>query len=94
MYLMNLKHHLHQLRGFAETLKDVDDDETRNKFLNIINEEAERLTRLISDILLLSQIEQKQEFKKEVFDVNKVIEEVFYLMKNTGDQKKCPNLLY
>lgn len=82
-----LKTPLTSIRGFAETLKDVDDDETKNKFLNIINEEAERLTRLISDILLLSQIEQKQEFKKEVFDVNKVIEDVFVLMKNTGDQK-------
>lgn len=83
-----LKTPLTSIRGFAETLKDVDDEETKNKFLNIINEEAERLTRLISDILLLSQIEHKQEFKREVFDVNKVIEDVFYLMKNTSDKKQ------
>jgi len=83
-----LKTPLTSIRGFAETLKEVDDDETKKKFLTIINEEAERLTTLISDILLLSQIEHKQEFKKEVFNVNKAIEDVFYLMKNTGEQKQ------
>ncbi len=83
-----LKTPLTSIRGFAETLKEVDDDETKKKFLTIMNEEAERLTTLISDILLLSQIEHKQEFKKEVFNVNKAIEDVFYLMKNTGEQKQ------
>lgn len=83
-----LKTPLTSIRGFAETLKEVDDDETKKKFLTIINEEAERLTTLISDILLLSQIEHKQEFEKEVFNVNKAIEDVFYLMKNTGEQKQ------
>jgi len=83
-----LKTPLTSIRGFAETLKEVDDDKTKKKFLTIINEEAERLTTLISDILLLSQIEHKQEFKKEVFNVNKAIEDVFYLMKNTGEQKQ------
>ncbi|WP_346912717.1 ATP-binding protein [Clostridium sp.] len=83
-----LKTPLTSIRGFAETLKEVDDEETKKKFLTIINEEAERLTALISDILLLSQIEHKQEFKKEVFNVNKAIEDVFYLMKNTGEQKQ------
>lgn len=82
-----LKTPLTSIKGFSETLKDVEDEDTKNKFLTIINEEAERLTRLISDILLLSQIEHKQEFKKEVFNVNKAIEDVFYLMKNTGDNK-------
>ena len=83
-----LKTPLTSIRGFSETLKDVEDEETKNKFLTIINEEAERLTILISDILLLSQIEHKQEFKKEVFSVNKAIEDVFYLMKNTGEKKQ------
>jgi two-component system phosphate regulon sensor histidine kinase PhoR len=83
-----LKTPLTSIRGFAETLRDVEDEETKNKFLTIINEEAERLTILISDILLLSQIEHKQEFNKEVFSVNKAIDDVFNLMKNTGDNKQ------
>lgn len=60
-----LKTPLTSIKGFAETLKYVDDAETKDKFLNIINDEAERLTRLISDILLLSDIEQQREIKRD-----------------------------
>lgn len=54
-----LKTPLTSIKGFAETLKMVKDDETRNKFLDIIYVESERLTRLINDILTLSEIENK-----------------------------------
>jgi len=82
-----LKTPLTSIKGFAETLKYVDDIETRDKFLNIINDEAERLTRLISDILLLSDIEQQRESKKEKVNVNKAIGDVYNLIKNTADKK-------
>ena len=82
-----LKTPLTSIKGFAETLKYVDDAETKEKFLNIINEEAERLTRLITDILTLSHIEQQKEVKKEKIDVNKIVEDVYNLMKNTADVK-------
>ena len=52
-----LKTPLTSIKGFAETLKFVKDDETREKFLDIIDKEAERLSRLINDILVLSNIE-------------------------------------
>src|SRR5699024_2330939 len=38
-----LKTPLTSIKGFAETLKYVDDNNTRNKFLDIIDKEAERL---------------------------------------------------
>lgn len=82
-----LKTPLTSIKGFAETLKYVDDADTKEKFLNIINEEAERLTRLITDILTLSHIEQQKEVKKEKIHVNKVVEDVYNLMKNTADAK-------
>lgn len=83
-----LKTPLTSIMGFAETLKEVDDYETKNKFLNIINEEAERLMRLISDILLLSQIEMKQEQKITTFNVDQVIGDIIYLMKSSADKKE------
>jgi two-component system phosphate regulon sensor histidine kinase PhoR len=83
-----LKTPLTSIKGFAETLKYVDDAQTKEKFLNIINEEAERLTRLITDILILSHIEQQKELKKEKIDVNKIVENVYNLMKNTADVKQ------
>ncbi|MBU3175119.1 cell wall metabolism sensor histidine kinase WalK [Clostridium estertheticum] len=82
-----LKTPLTSIKGFAETLKYVDDVETKEKFLNIINEEADRLTRLITDILTLSHIEQQEEVKTEKINVNKIVKDVYNLMKNTADLK-------
>ncbi|MFU0823956.1 MAG: histidine kinase [Clostridium sp.] len=83
-----LKTPLTSIKGFAETLKYVEDKDTREKFLSIINDETDRLTRLISDILILSDLEQHKEFKvKEDIDVTEAIINVYNLMKNTADKK-------
>jgi two-component system phosphate regulon sensor histidine kinase PhoR len=82
-----LKTPLTSIKGFAETLKYVEDEVNKEKFLNIINEEAERLTRLINDILVLSDIELHREENSEKIDVSKEICSVFNLMKNTADEK-------
>lgn len=63
-----LKTPLTSIKGFSETLRYVNDEKTRIKFLDIINEEAERLTRLINDILSLSSLEQNRELKVEEID--------------------------
>jgi two-component system phosphate regulon sensor histidine kinase PhoR len=82
-----LKTPLTSIKGFAETLKYVEDKETREKFLNIINDEAERLSRLISDILTLSQIEQIRDSKDELIDVASIISQVVMLVKNSAEVK-------
>ena len=82
-----LKTPLTSIKGFAETLKYVDDADTKEKFLNIINEEAERLTRLSTDILTLSHIEQQKEVKNEKININKIVENVYNLMKNIAELK-------
>ncbi|WP_454054482.1 ATP-binding protein [Clostridium sp. Marseille-Q7071] len=82
-----LKTPLTSIKGFTETLRYVDDIETRDKFLDIIEEEADRLTRLISDILILSDIELQKDFKKEIVDVNRIIFHVDALMRNVGEKK-------
>ncbi len=82
-----LKTPLTSIRGFTETLKYVDDDDTRIKFLNIIEEETERLTRLINDILILSNIEQSKEVRNEYFYVDKIIESVYDLVQNQAKNK-------
>ncbi|WP_392486458.1 two-component system histidine kinase PnpS [Haloimpatiens sp. FM7315] len=83
-----LKTPLTSIKGFSETLRYVDDDKTREKFLNIINDETDRLTRLISDILTLSDIEQTKNVKKENIDVNMIIDDVESLMKNYAKSKE------
>jgi sigma-B regulation protein RsbU (phosphoserine phosphatase) len=62
-FLSTVSHELRtpltSIRSFSEILLryDVDDAEKRKKFVSIINNEAERLTRMINDLLDLSKIE-------------------------------------
>lgn len=84
-----LKTPLTSIKGFAETLKYVDNKETKDKFLSIIDDEVNRLTRLISDILTLSDIEKQKNFTIiEDINVKKVLESIYHLMKNTADKKR------
>lgn len=82
-----LKTPLTSIKGFAETLKFVKDDETREKFLDIIDKEAERLSRLINDILVLSKIESNLIADMEEFKPSSVIEEVLNIMRKTAVNK-------
>ena len=81
-FVANVSHELKtpitSIKGFVETLKMTDnlDDDTKNRFLTIIENEATRLTRLIDDILLLSTIENKTKKKVEKVDLFEVFEEV------------------
>lgn len=82
-----LKTPLTSIKGFAETLRYVEDEENKERFLNIINDEAERLTRLIEDILTLSDIEHHRDEKCNFIEVSSSIKDVIYLMKNSADNK-------
>lgn len=75
-----LKTPLTSIKGFAETLKFVEDIDTKNKFLDIIDKEAERLTNLINDILILSNIENNHRMKEETFNPKEVIEDVINMV--------------
>lgn len=62
-FLSTVSHELRtpltSIRSFSEILLryDVDDPEKRKKFVGVIHNEAERLTRMINDLLDLSKIE-------------------------------------
>jgi len=65
-FVANVSHELRtpltSIRGFLETLLEgkVEDQATIRRFLEIINRETARLTRLIDDLLNLSKIEERQ----------------------------------
>ncbi|WP_244833241.1 HAMP domain-containing sensor histidine kinase [Clostridium sp. BJN0001] len=82
-----LKTPLTSIKGFAETLRIVNDDKTRNKFLDIINNEAERLTRLINDILVLSNIESNLVCDVDEFLPDTVLDTVFDMVKDMAIKK-------
>lgn len=85
-----LKTPLTSIKGFVETLKmsDMEDRQDNMRFLNIIEEEANRLYRLINDILSLSELEQKKiVIKKEEINVEKSIIEVLSILKGQSKGK-------
>ena len=87
-----LKTPLTSIKGFIETLREgaAEDPDTRNRFLEIINIETERLERLIEDILLLSEIESgsPNSPSAEQIDVQRIIEdEVLSIFANKAKQK-------
>ena len=83
-----LKTPLTSIKGFSETLRYVDDSETKNKFLNIIDKEAERLTNLINDILVLSDIENLHKLDNTNFNPREVIENIIDIVRKQADKKQ------
>ena len=92
-FVANVSHELKtpitSIKGFIETLKMTDnlDEDTKNRFLTIIENEATRLTRLIDDILLLSTIENKTKKKVEKVDLFEVFEEVHEVINYIAKKK-------
>ncbi|WIF95360.1 two-component system histidine kinase PnpS [Caminicella sporogenes] len=86
-----LKTPLTSILGFVETLKNgaIDNEKVRDKFLNIIEIEAERLTRLIDDLLTLSDIESNKlsSNKKEYIDVYEEMIQIKDMMEEIAKQK-------
>jgi len=93
-FVSNVTHELKtpitSIRGFIETLKNgaIDNKDVSLRFLDIIDIEAERLHELINDILLLSEIENKQaDTDIERVDLNSIIDGVFEIMQNIANEK-------
>lgn len=69
---------LTSIKAYTATLRrgDVDfNEQTRQQFLKVIEEETDRLTRLISDLLDMSRIDSgRMELKKREFDLLRLAE--------------------
>jgi two-component system phosphate regulon sensor histidine kinase PhoR len=79
-FIINVSHELRtplaSIQGYTETLLDgaLDDPHHNVRFLNIIRSNAERLGRLIADLMTLSQIELKRtKFEFERCSVKELI---------------------
>lgn len=93
-FVSNVSHELRTpltcIKGYVETLLEgaMNDEETCKKFLGVINDEAERLTRLINDLLDLSMIEAKQvEMHFKQIDVGKVVEDTITILHPFAQKK-------
>ena len=87
-----LKTPLTSISGFVETLKGgaVDDIDVRDRFLDIIEMESARLSRLIDDLLILSNIETSQigKARKDAIDMAKAVKEVCDMVEIRAQNKR------
>ena len=82
---------LASIKGFASTMladKEMD-EETRTEFLNIINDESERLALLIENLLDLSKIEYGQiKMNKKKVQILEIIQDAVSNLKPEYEKKK------
>ena len=92
-FVANVTHELNtpltSISGFIETLQEgaAEDPETRTKFLDIIAIETARLQRLIEDLLVLSEIENKRESTLETINVKYSVEKTVDLVLSIAEKR-------
>lgn len=86
-FISNVSHELRTpltcIKGYAETLLEgaMNDPQLCTRWLTIISDEAQRLERLINDLLDLSMIETKQvQMRFKQVDISKVIQDTITVL--------------
>ena len=92
-FVANASHELRtplaSLRGFVETLQGAakDDAQARERFLKVMGEQAERMTRLIDDLLSLSRVEMREHLPPaERVDLNDAVAHVIQSLQPIASQ--------
>ncbi|MCY0884556.1 MAG: ATP-binding protein [Firmicutes bacterium] len=78
-FVANVSHELQTpltiIRGFTETLLDEQDPLAARRFIGLIHDEANRMSRLVDDLLTLSRIEHRSlPVRREPVDLTELIE--------------------
>jgi two-component system phosphate regulon sensor histidine kinase PhoR len=85
-----LKTPLTSIKGFIETLLDgaLEEKATAQKFLTIINQETERLSNLINDLLAMSKLESGQtELKLKSIKLPELVNDILLTIENRLQEK-------
>ena len=93
-FISNVSHELRtplcNIKSYLETLHDLGDqlsDAQRQEFLGIANDETDRLTRLVSDVLDLSRLESDRVWAFEPIEVAPAIEQTLRTYRLNAEEK-------
>ena len=95
-FVANVSHELRTplttIKSYSETLSDIPDvdREAQVRFLDVIASEADRMARIISDLLTLSELDDNQTYYKvpETIDIRKMISTIVEHMGMTAKKKE------
>ncbi|HAQ41262.1 MAG TPA: PAS domain-containing sensor histidine kinase [Clostridiales bacterium] len=95
-FVANVSHELKTpittIKSYTETLLDgaLEERQTAEDFLNVINSESDRMSRMVSDLLKLSRMDYEQtKWKKEDINLNEIISQI---AKKLSIQAKNKNI--
>lgn len=81
-FVANVSHELKtpitSIRGYSETLLEGEvDKDTEQKFLDVINSEAERMSRIVSELLQLSKMDYKETTMNKIeFNISEIVKKL------------------
>jgi len=98
-FVANVSHELRTplaaIKGFAETLEEEEENPAKLHYLQIINKHADRLANIVSDLLTLSSLEDKNaSLSVEPVDLKTEIENILKLFENKAKEKKIAIISY
>lgn len=86
-FVANVSHELRTpittIKSYAETILDMAEEETAETgFIKVIEQEADRMTRIVTDLLTLSKLDNTTKvMEKKVFDLSALVESVAEKLK-------------
>jgi two-component system phosphate regulon sensor histidine kinase PhoR len=93
-FVANVSHELRTplttIKGYTETLLEgAMKEEVAPQFLQVIQKHADRLTKIVEDLLMLSKVESKEFYLKwERLPLSELIDDVLDFVKEAAEKKK------
>ena len=94
-FVANVSHELKTpittIKSYTETLLDgaMEDEDLAVQFLNVVNSESDRMARIVSDLLQLSNLDYKKtKWNKEILSVDSLLREIYLKMNISAKERK------